>query len=81
MKCETNNPVWVFIVFYAIFFFLSGKLETIQYLASQGVDLFAKDGEGKTALDIATENNYQAVIDYLKSKQDEKVYKIGFVLT
>jgi len=43
-----------------------GKLETAKYLVSIGIDYKAKDIDGKTALDLAIQENKTKILEFLQ---------------
>lgn len=44
-----------------------GHLKIVEYLVEKGANIWAKDEQGKTALDLAKDNGCSGVIEYLKS--------------
>ena len=43
-------------------------MEIIKYLIEKGADIDAKDIEGKTPLDLATDNGYKDLLSILSKK-------------
>jgi ankyrin repeat protein len=45
------------------------NLDIVRHLIEKGADINVKDNEGRTALDLARENGYTIVVEYLESLQ------------
>ena len=49
-----------------------GHIEIVKLLLDHGADINAKDKDGKTALDLARENNKEKIVEYLKQAKAKK---------
>jgi len=45
-----------------------GHLRVVEYLVNQNADINAKDKDGRTPMELASEKGKSAVVEFLKSK-------------
>jgi len=51
---------------------LNGHYSVVEYLVNQKADINAKNLEGKTPLELASENWKSNVVEFLKRKEEEQ---------
>jgi ankyrin repeat protein len=50
---------------------LSGHQGIVELLLAQGADMTAKDNDGKTPLDLATQGGHNDVVELLRKHRDK----------